>query len=319
MNNVWAHRVLRESGAEVYQYEGIEAEVAVEVDQVELAHHGPETNYRPYLHASGELRRVSPVGEDQLPYGITDVTYDRGSSERVDIFYEFDDQQLADLSAKGYFSRAFGVPEEISGIEWEVPGRADVLVLAPSAETEGDAPVVFVGVHDAGDLRIDLESSGYDMAEYFHDHSEQASRSAEAPSAVRSVRERSDQLDSLFSEEELGLTEQQVADAAREAAAQQPSPAAGEDFGSRLEQVAAETEAEAEAFWSKLAETEGTPENLYAQRVASVLAETEPSAGPSADAAEAEAERERGSDDLDLFSDEEDELEEEKAERERTE
>ncbi|MFF3128665.1 hypothetical protein ACFVRD_41870 [Streptomyces sp. NPDC057908] len=267
MNDVWAHRVLRERGVETYRLEGMAAEIGVLVESLDLKHRGKEENYRPYLHMTGELRSVTPA--EALPFGISQVTYSPGQGEKVDAFYEFDDQQLVILAGKGYFTNGFAVPEQITGIEWELPATADMLVLAPSGtQTEGDAPVVFTQVHDIGGLEIDLESSGYDLAGYFADHSKDGVSRAEVVVDERGLKARSDAINSLFTEDELDLdaeVEQVVGASVPEAA-----PAA-DGMSMRLQQVEAEIAAEHEQYQAERERTEGTTENLYRERVAAAL------------------------------------------------
>ncbi|MDQ1031422.1 hypothetical protein QF035_009004 [Streptomyces umbrinus] len=266
MNDVWAHRVLREREVETYRLEGVTAELGVMVESLDLKHRGKEENYRPYLHMTGELRSVTPA--KALPFGISQVTYSPSQGERVDAFYEFDDQQLVVLASKGYFTSGFAVPEQVTGIEWELPATADMLVLAPSgAQTEGDTPVVFTQIHDIGGLEIDLESSGYDLVGYFADHSADGVPRAEAVVDARGLKARSDAINSLFTEDELGLdteVKQVVGAPAPEAA-----PVAG--MSARLQQIEAEIAAEREQYQTKRASTEGTTENLYRERVAAAL------------------------------------------------
>ncbi|MFI1408701.1 hypothetical protein ACH4Y0_01990 [Streptomyces sp. NPDC020707] len=267
MNDVWAHRVLRERGVETYRLEGVTAELGVMVASLDLKHRGKEENYRPYLHMTGELRSVTPA--KALPFGISQVTYSPGQGEKVDAFYEFDDQQLVMLASKGYFTSGFAVPEQVTGIEWELPATADMLVLAPSgAQTEGDAPVVFTRIHDIGGLEIDLESSGYDLAGYFADHSKDGVLRAEAVVDTHGPKARSDTINSLFTEDELGLVtevKQVVGSPVPEAA-----PVA-DGMSARLQQIEAEIAAEREQYQTDRASTEGTTENLYRERVAGAL------------------------------------------------
>ncbi|MCX5103421.1 hypothetical protein [Streptomyces sp. NBC_00439] len=267
MNNAWAHRVLREQGVETYGLEGMAAEICVLVESLELMHRGKEENYRPYLHIMGELRSVTPA--EALPFGISQVTYSPGQGEKVDAFYEFDDQQLVVLAGKGYFTNGFAVPEQITGIEWELPTTANMLVLAPSGtQIEGDAPVVFTQVHNIGGLEIDLESSGYDLAGYFADHSKDGASQTQVVVDERGLKARSDAVNSLFTEEELGLgaeAEQVIATPAPEAA-----PAA-DGMSTRLKQVEAEIAAERAQYQAERGRTEGTMENLYREHVAAAL------------------------------------------------
>lgn len=277
MNDVWAHRVLRERGVETYRLEGVTAELGVMVESLDLKHRGKEVNYRPYLHMTGELRSVTPA--KALPFGISRVTYSPGQGEKVDAFYEFDDQQLVVLAGKGYFTSGFAVPEQVTGIEWELPATADMLVLAPSgAQTEADTPVVFTQIHDIGGLEIDLASSGYDLAGYFADHSTDGVPRAEAVVDARGLKARSDAVNSLFTEDELGLdieVKQVVGAPAPEAA-----PVAG--MSARLQQIEAEIAAEREQYQSERASTEGTTENLYRARVAAALQTAEEQEEPFA-------------------------------------
>ncbi|MFF8914183.1 hypothetical protein ACF08M_12865 [Streptomyces sp. NPDC015032] len=267
MNDVWAHRVLRERGVETHRLEGVTAELGVLVESLDLNHRGKEENYRPYLHMTGELRRVTPA--QALPFGISQVTYSPGQGEKVDAFYEFDDQQLVVLASKGYFTSGFSVPEQVTGIEWELPATADMLVLAPSGtQAEGDAPVVFTQIHDIGSLEIDLDSSGYDLSAYFADHSKNGVPRAEAVVDARGLRARSDAINSLFTEDELGLGTE--AETAIGAPAAEAAPAA-DGMSARLQQVEAEIAAEREQYRTERASTEGTTENLYRERVAAPL------------------------------------------------
>lgn len=267
MNDVWAHRVPREPGVQTSRLEEMDAEIGVLVESLDLKHRGKEENYRPYLHATGELRSVTPA--EALPYGISQVTYSPGRGEKVDAFYEFDDEQLVMLASKGYFTNTFVVPEQVTGIEWELPATVDMLVLAPAdTPIEDDAPVVFTQVHGIGGLEIDLESSGYDLAEYFADHTKDGIRQAEAIVDERGLRARSDAINSLFTEHELDLEETAEYDSDQPAAQDEP---VGAGVSAGLQQVEAEIAAETEQFRAEREHTEGTPEHLYHQRVAQAL------------------------------------------------
>ncbi|MFI9629325.1 hypothetical protein [Streptomyces sp. NPDC052042] len=274
MNDVWADRILRERGVETYRYEGLDADIGVLVESAELRHRGKEENHRPYLHITGELRSITPA--EPLPYGISQVTYSPGQGEKVDAFYEFDNEQLVALTRKGYFSRSFGVPEQITGIEWELPATVDALVLAPSGtESESDVPVVFTQVHGTAGLEIDLTSSGYDLTDYFADHSKGSAERTQILTDERALRARSDAINSLFTEDELDLTEQTGHPASP--AVQEETEA--DEVSSGLLQVEAEIAAEREEYLAQRERTAGTPENLYHERVAQALQAGEPEAG----------------------------------------
>ncbi|MFE4834444.1 hypothetical protein ACFRAU_07160 [Arthrobacter sp. NPDC056691] len=267
MNDVWAHRVLHEQGVETHRLERLDAELGVLVQSLDLKHKGKEENYRPYLHVTGELRSVTP-GE-VLPFGISQVTYSPGQGGRVDCFYEFDDDQLVALIAKGYFTNGFAIPGQLTNIEWELPAKVDMLVLAPSgAGGEGDVPVIFTQVHDIGSLEINRDTSGYDLADYFADRSEDTVVRTVAAVDDRGLKARSDAINSLFTDEELALG---TVTTPAVGAVGVPAPSAAEGVSARLQQVEAEIAAEAEQFRAERERTEGTPENLYRERVANSL------------------------------------------------
>jgi hypothetical protein len=206
MNNTWAHRVLREPDAPVQKFEGAEADLQVYVEGAEILHRGPDQNYRPYLHLTGELLSVKLL--EPLPYDIDEVSYTLGKSDRVDMFYEFDEEQLVALTSSGYFRKGFTVPSDLTGIDWDVPGRVDALMLLPDAQNEDSSPVVFVKVHELGSLEITQDTSGYDLAEIFAQRS--ATLEKETPEEIlesEKAPERTEAIESLFTDEELALHE----------------------------------------------------------------------------------------------------------------
>jgi hypothetical protein len=274
MNDIWAHRVLREQGVETAHTENGSADIVVLVESIALGHHDAGQNYRPYLHLNGELRSVRP--HQRLPYGVDEVTFPVGGGEAVDVFYEFDDDQLAQLTRKGYFSPGFSLPEQVTGIEWELPATVDALVLAPegdpvtSASDAPDVPVVFVRVHDLGSLDVDLESSGYDLTEYFAERSSEAGQlSGQRFADEVGMRARSDAITPLFDESDL---EQAQADRAGRARATESEAAKGA-VAARMEAVATALNAEEEQLRLQREAQAGTSENTYRSRVAGALAD----------------------------------------------
>lgn len=272
MTDAWAHRAQNQSGVETTHAEGRAAELTVLVDSVTLHHQGPDQNYRPYLHLAGELRTVRL--EEPLPYKISTVTYDVGHGDRVDAYYEFDDTQLQEMTRKGYFSKGFSVPEQIVGLEWELPAVADALVVAPPAvEGHDQAPVVFLRVQDVAHLQVDLESTGYDLAAYFEDFSGQVQPAPMAVLDGTGLRSRGDELNSLFRGEVAfdPTTQETVHTETRR------EPEAADPTGLRagLSEIESQLESEQADFEAERAIVPGSPEQLYADRVAAAPREGE--------------------------------------------
>ncbi len=161
----WYGRIVNNDEIDSDTLSGVPIETTVEMELVELLHGDAESNYRPYLHLRGEL--TSAVPAVALPYGVDELALRSGAGVPVDAFYDFSHKQLADLVAKGYFSPAFQVPEAMSGIPWNLPGKADFLVVAP--ELADEAPLVFMRVHDQNSMALDEVTSGYELTAYFPD------------------------------------------------------------------------------------------------------------------------------------------------------
>lgn len=202
MTDPWASRVLRSKGVETQLVSGVPVETVVQMERVAIEHHGPEKNYRPLLHLTGELGAIRP--SEPLPHGVQEVTFRSGLGPTVDAFYEFDDAQLGQLVAKGYFTEGFEAPSSMAGIPWELPTTIDALVLSP--EHEGDTPVVFVTVHGQTELALDIENSGYDLAEYFENRlAPEAGQELDLEGAQRTVPTRSGEIQDLFAADDFGL------------------------------------------------------------------------------------------------------------------
>lgn len=278
MNNIWSDRVMRRTGVDLARVDAVASEATIMVDTVSLAHHGSEMNHRPYLQISGDLTSVVP--DQPLPWDITEVTYDRGQ-ERISAYYEFDDQELAGLVSKGYFGPDFRVPEEMTGIPWQLPITVDAVVVGPSGRDDGtNAAIVFLGVHEVADLRLNKEDFGYDLAEYFPDHSRTTDPEKAHEAWQQGPQRTSGGVENLFTEEDLALAEiedpraaQQNWSEARAQHKEQEQPRSEMDVVA--EQIEADIEAEKRAYEQDLADQDGSDENLYSQRVAAYLKDLE--------------------------------------------
>jgi hypothetical protein len=174
VSDPWFGRITKDKSVHTDALSAVPIEATVEVELVELLHEGPEANYRPYLHLRGELTEVKPAVD--LPYGVSELALRRGSGLPLDAFYAFTRDQLADLVTKGYFSPAFRVPEEMSGIPWTLPGKADFMIVAP--EFADQAPIVFMAVAEQTGMELDESNSGYELSAYFPDYSAEAEAQA---------------------------------------------------------------------------------------------------------------------------------------------
>lgn len=166
VSDPWFSRIASDHTVHTDALKAVPIEATVEVELVELLHEGPDENFRPYLHLRGELTEVKPAVE--LPYGVSELAMRQGTGLPLDAFYSFTPEQLTDLVSKGYFTSAFRVPDEMSGIPWTLPGKADFMVVAP--EYADQAPIVFMVVQDQAGMELDEANSGYELSAYFPDY-----------------------------------------------------------------------------------------------------------------------------------------------------
>lgn len=144
--------------------------------------------HRPYLVMNGEVRAL--VGD--IHEGVDGLAYVAGSGPQVRFVYDFTDDELATLAAKGLFSPGFDVPSLFCDTTFELPVTVNVEVIEPACE--GEAPVVFAGIARPMCIEVDAKSSGYILSDYFEAAYEGASADeftdmAEISEAVRSAEE----------------------------------------------------------------------------------------------------------------------------------
>lgn len=119
----------------------------------------PEAPHRPYLHIIGQVDEV----RGDFPHGVTTATVSNGVP--VDIFYEFTDKELADMTMKGMYRRGFEAPVELLRYPMvDLPMACNVQAFM---EEQSGVPIMFIEIVDAHDMVMDRASSGYTLGDYF--------------------------------------------------------------------------------------------------------------------------------------------------------
>lgn len=177
MSSPWASRSLW-SGYPTEEYSDIPCLMRVSMDSVFFTYDAEVTNYRPRLHMRGKLMSIIPSVE--MPLNINEITFDPESGPAINGFYNFDDDQLAVLVSKGYFSENFNIPELLSESVWELPVEIDALLVLGDPETD-IVPAIFVDIHDQLSVSIDMNNSGYDLANVFNNIREHEFSEVEQP------------------------------------------------------------------------------------------------------------------------------------------
>lgn len=196
MTDPWASRVAADAQIESDALDAVPVETFVEMELVELLHGEVGENYRPYLHLRGELVEVKPSVD--LPYGVTELSMTRGGGTTIDVFYDFNQDQLASLVSKGYFSSAFTVPTEMTAITWPLPAKADFLIVPPADFDQ--PPLVFMTVRDQSEMALTESTSGHELSQYFADVSSEVDAQREAAEPVDIVPQRGAESLDVFSD-----------------------------------------------------------------------------------------------------------------------
>lgn len=160
-----ARRLLNDPRSQSTDIKGVEAWHVFRPDEVELHRH--LDTERPVLRIGGYLDRVV-VTDQQLPYGINNVSFDTSKRPRMAVDYEFTDKQLQGLVAKGLFHEGFKPPREtLMNVDLEFKAPTDMYIVAP--EHPEHPPVVIVDTLEASHLTVDQKTAGYDLAAEFED------------------------------------------------------------------------------------------------------------------------------------------------------
>lgn len=126
-----------------------------------------ENPHRPYMHIMGECRGIRKADGTPLYGDVTELSFEENAGIEVDVFYEFSDDELADMVKKGMYRRGFECPGIIRESELEIPVYCELRVVEP--QFEGDVPILFANIEDRHTISIDEQSSGYTFGDYFEE------------------------------------------------------------------------------------------------------------------------------------------------------
>lgn len=155
---------------------GVKCEADIISSSVFLEYHSKfDDTYpnRPYLHIVGECRAI----RGDLPYDVSEITFEKGRGIDTEFFYEFTDAELADMTAKGLFHKGFKCPDIFFDNKFELPVICDFRVVNP--ENESDIPIIFANIVGQKNIAIDEASCGYTFGDYFETYEPETERQAD--------------------------------------------------------------------------------------------------------------------------------------------
>lgn len=163
----------------------------------------PEAPHRPYLHIIGQVDEV----RGDFPHGVTTATVTNGVP--VDIFYEFTDKELADMTMKGMYRRGFEAPVELLRYPMvDLPMTCNVQAFM---EEQSGIPIIFIGIVDAHEMVMDRASSGYTLGDYFKEPVAQTDFDAQFDSQFDTIDVSKFDFDNAFKPFEQPVAEEEAA------------------------------------------------------------------------------------------------------------
>lgn len=118
---------------------------------------------RPYMHLVGECDSI----RGDMPYGVSELTFENTKGIPVDFIYEFTNDELANLVQKGLYSRGFACPDILYQSVMEIPITCDLTVVRP--QMSGDIPIIFADIKNKEHILTNSEQSQYDITSYFEE------------------------------------------------------------------------------------------------------------------------------------------------------
>lgn len=150
----------------VVNFNNIQCECVVHSSQVFMDFGPRSKKHAPYLHLLGEVREVRfPETMRSHMYGVDALTFAEGTGLQTDIFYQFSQDELADMVKKGYFDPNFEIPDILRDNDFELPMDCNMTMIEP--QRENDPPIVFVGLTNPRNVEFTAETSGYELGSYF--------------------------------------------------------------------------------------------------------------------------------------------------------
>lgn len=117
---------------------------------------------RPYMEITGTIDSVL-ANTDTL--GLIKVNFDEQDRYESTLVYEFSDEEIANLAAKGLFRKEFQIPYEFENMVVQVPKevRLDIILM----DEENSVPLVFVKVLDSNQTEANREMLGVEFTDLF--------------------------------------------------------------------------------------------------------------------------------------------------------
>lgn len=146
-------------------FDNVPMEASIDVDNAFIdyrSRHDREHPAKPYLHIQGHVNSLN----GQMPYGAKEFDFKDDHKPRIDMYYEFNNDQLSNLVSKGLYDRGFAIPEALLDAEMDIPVSCNFVVVKPDPKAE-NLPVYIGEINNRYNINLDLDNSEYDLADVF--------------------------------------------------------------------------------------------------------------------------------------------------------
>lgn len=154
---------------EVLGKEECECDLSIAINSAYIdyrSEYDPKFPRRPYLHIKGKCEGVyNPTSQSNKFNDIYFIEFDDEARLPVDVFYEFDDEELALLAKKGMYRRNFREPDIFDRDMLTVHSLCDIT----SYDIKGDNDLLFVNLKNPKNLETTGELCNYYFAREFSD------------------------------------------------------------------------------------------------------------------------------------------------------
>lgn len=154
---------------EILGKEECECDLSIAINSAYIdyrSEYDPKFPRRPYLHIKGKCEGVyNPTSQSNKFNDIYFIEFDDEARLPVDVFYEFDDEELALLAKKGMYRRNFREPDIFDRDTLTVHSLCDIT----SYDIKGDNDLLFVNLKNPKNLETTGELCNYYFAREFSD------------------------------------------------------------------------------------------------------------------------------------------------------
>ncbi len=154
---------------EILGKEECECDLSIAINSAYIdyrSEYDPKFPRRPYLHIKGKCEGVyNPTSQSNKFNDIYFIEFDNEARLPVDVFYEFDDEELALLAKKGMYRRNFREPDIFDRDTLTVHSLCDIT----SYDIKGDNDLLFVNLKNPKNLETTGELCNYYFAREFSD------------------------------------------------------------------------------------------------------------------------------------------------------